>query len=363
VGEILAASRLIDRLLAVGERVMASTWTASGREVMWRTRPEVPCRLAPLDHPWCVETALRRARPRALVLIEAELWPGWIAAAERQGVPVLLVSGRVSERSFFRYRRLGAIVRTALRRLHSIGSRTEADRERFVALGADPARIATTGDLKLEAGAPPAALPGDFAALLGDVPLLVAGSTHPGEEEAALAALVEIERAGQAVALVLAPRHIGRAREVETLARAAGRRVRLRSRVGEGPVRNGEVLLVDTLGELTSLYGRAQVAFVGGSLVPVGGHNLLEPIQSRCPVLFGPHTGSVEHVAALLEACGAGRRLSGAGDLGGAVLELLRDPVAARARGEAGHRAVTAHRGSAARAAELILAALGDVRA
>ena len=363
VGEILAASRLIDRLLEAGEQVTASTWTASGRDVMRRARPEIPCHLAPLDHPWCVEAALRRACPRALVLIETELWPSWIAAAGRLGIPVVLVSGRISERSFARYRHLGAWLRTALRRLHSIGSRTEVDRDRFIALGADPARTTTTGDLKLEAGALPAPLPADLSALLGDAPLLVAGSTHPGEEKAALAALVEIEAGGRAAALVLAPRHIGRAREVEALARAGGRRVLLRSKAGECRLQAGEVLVVDTLGELASLYARAAVAFVGGSLVAVGGHNLLEPVLARRPVLFGPNTGSVAHVADLLEACGAGHRLRNAGEFGRVALALLREPELARARGEAGYRVLAAHRGSAQRAAELVLAALFDAPA
>ena len=362
VGEILAASRLIDRLLGAGHRVTASTWTASGREVMRRARPEIPCCLAPLDHPWCVEAALRRVRPAALVLIETELWPSWIAAARRQGIPVVLVSGRLSDRSFPRYRRLGTLVGTPLRRLYAIGSRTEADRERFVALGADPTRTHVTGDLKLEADAKPPPLPADLAALLAEVPLLVAGSTHPGEEAAALAALVEVERAGWAAALVLAPRHVERAQEVAALARGAGRRVRVRAKPGAGPLRAGEVLLVDTLGELAALYSHADVAFVGGSLAPVGGHNLLEPVQSRRPVLFGPHTGSVKHVASLLEACGAGRRLSEAGDFGEAALELLREPELARSRGEAGYRALAAHRGSADRAAALVLSALQDAR-
>jgi len=120
---------------------------------------------------------------------------------------------------------------------------------------------------------------------------------------------------------------------------------------------------VDTLGELASLYARADVAFVGGSLVPVGGHNLLEPVLARRPVLFGPHTGSVEHVACLLEGCGAGQRLENAGEFGSAALALLREPERARERGEAGHRALAAHRGSAERAAQLVLAALRDAQA
>ena len=363
VGEILSVSRLIDRLLGAGYRVTASTWTVSGREVMRRARPDIPCRLAPLDHPWCVEAALRRVRPAALVLVETELWPGWIAAARRRGIPVVLVSGRLSDRSFPRYRRLGPLVRTSLRRLHAIGSRTEADRERFVALGADPARTHVTGDLKLEVDSKPPPLPAELAAMLGDLPLLVAGSTHAGEEAAALAALVEVERAGWPAALVLAPRHVERSREVEGLVRGAGRRVRVRSKPGTGPLQAGEVLLVDTLGELAPLYGHADVAFVGGSLAPVGGHNLLEPVLSQRPVLFGPHTDSVKHVAALLEACGAGRRLSEAGEFGEAALELLREPELARSRGEAGFRALAAHRGSADRAAGLVLSALRDAQA
>ena len=363
VGEILAASRLIDRLLAAGERVTASTWTTSGRAVMRRARPEVPCRLAPLDHPWCVEAAFRRVRPRALVLIETELWPGWIAGAARQGVPVVLVSGRVSERSFPRYRRLGMLLRPALRRLHSVGSRTEVDRERFIALGAEPARTTTTGDLKLEADALPVPLSADLSELLGEVPLVVAGSTHPGEEQAALGALAEIEEAGLSAALVLAPRHTGRAREVGALAASRHRRVVLRSKPPAGRLEAGDVLVVDTLGELASLYARADVAFVGGSLARIGGHNLLEPVLAGRPVLFGPYTGSVEHVAGLLEGCGAGRRLANASEFGSAALAWLRDPEAAEARGEAGQRALAAHRGSAERAAQLVLAALRDTRA
>jgi 3-deoxy-D-manno-octulosonic-acid transferase len=199
--------------------------------------------------------------------------------------------------------------------------------------------------------------------MLGDLPLLVAGSTHEGEEAAALAALAEVESAGWPAALVLAPRHIERSREVAGLVRSAGRRVRFRSKPGAGPLRAGEVLLVDTLGELASLYGHADVAFVGGSLAPVGGHNLLEPVLSQRPVLFGPHTDSVKHVASLLEACGAGRRLLEAGEFGEAALELLREPELARSRGEAGFRALASHRGSADRAAALVLSALRDAQA
>ncbi len=354
VGEILAAIRLVDRLRKAGHALFVSTVTQDGREVMRRLRPDVPCALAPLDHLWCVEAALSRVRPAALALIETELWPVWIAAARRRGIPVVLVSGRISDRSFPRYRKLGWLMGRTLRRLAAVGARTTIDGDRFVALGADPARVSVTGDLKLELDEGPRPLASDLDAVLGRVPLFVAGSTHPGEEVAALAALSEVERAGLAVALVLAPRRRQRSAEVARLVRAAGRPLRQRTAVGGEPLRTGEVLVLDTIGELATVYARASVAFVGGSLVRGGGHNVLEPVFGGCPVLFGPHNANVRHAVEILERCGAGRTVDDAVSLGRAATDWLRDPVAARARGAEGRVVLRSHRGSAERAAHLI---------
>jgi 3-deoxy-D-manno-octulosonic-acid transferase len=359
VGEILAAARLVDELLRAGYAVVTSTVTPSAREVMRRQRPEVPCHLAPLDHPWCVETALARVRPAALVLVETELWPCWIAAAQRRRVPVLLVSGRVSDRSYPRYQRLGWIIRPTLARLRAIGARSEVDAQRFRALGARPEALSVTGDLKLEVDPEPAAVAPDLDRLLGSVPLVVAGSTHVGEEEAVLAALALAERGGLAAALVLAPRHRDRAAEVARLVRRQGRRLRRRTSPGERPLDAGEVLLLDTLGELPALWCRADVAFVGGTLVGVGGHNVLEPVSAARPVLFGPHVGNVRSAAELVAAAGAGIPVLDAAALGPALCALLRDPVEARRLGERGREALLAHRGSAARAAALIASVVG----
>jgi 3-deoxy-D-manno-octulosonic-acid transferase len=353
VGEILAAGRFIDRLQKGGHAVVSSTATLAGREVMRRTRPDVPCHLAPLDHPWCVEAALSRVRPAALVLIETELWPSWLAAAERRGVPVALVSGRISDRSYPRYRRLRRIIAPALRRIAALGARTDADAARFIALGASPARVSVTGDLKLEPGEAGRSLAPELVRVLGASPLIVAGSTHPGEELAALSALTQAEQAGIPAALVLAPRRLERADEIAGIVRAQSRSLRRRTRLGDSPLRPGEVLLLDSLGELAPLYAHAEVAFVGGSLVPVGGHNVLEPVFAGRPVLFGPHTQNAPHAAEILEAVGAGVRVADAGALARALVALLADPREARRRGEAGRGALAAHRGSAARAAEL----------
>ena len=210
---------------------------------MRRTRPDLLCELAPLDHPWCVEAALSRVAPVALVLVETELWPTWIAAAQRRGVPVVVVSGRVSDRSFPRYRRLGRLVRSTLRRLTAVGARTPIDRDRFVALGARPEVVSVTGDLKLEPQSRPKALAPDLERALEPVPLMVAGSTHAGEENAALEVLSHAERQGLAVGLVLAPRHLERADEVEGLARRSGRALLRRSALGNGSLGAGGVLL------------------------------------------------------------------------------------------------------------------------
>jgi 3-deoxy-D-manno-octulosonic-acid transferase len=356
VGEILAASRLVDRLQRGGRAVVSSTVTLAGRDVMRRARPEIPCHLAPIDHPWCVASALSRIHPAALVLIETELWPNWLAAAERRGIPVALVSGRVSDHSYPRYLRLQRIIAPALRRIAAIGARTASDAERFLALGAPRERVHVTGDLKLEPAADAAPLAPDLARVLGGAPLFVAGSTHAGEESAALAALARIERDGLAAALVLAPRRVERAGEVVRIVRASSRSVRRRTALGAAPLQAGEVLVLDSVGELAPVYARAQVAFVGGTLVPIGGHTRLAPVFAGRPVLFGPRTENARQAVEILEASGAGRRVADADELARALAALLRDPGEARRRGEEGD--ARCHRTAAARARCRLIEAL-----
>jgi 3-deoxy-D-manno-octulosonic-acid transferase len=360
VGEITAAARLIDRLLETGYPVVVSTTTSTGLDVMRRARPDVPCQLAPLDHPWCVDAALSRVAPAALVMIETELWPCWIAAAARRDIPLVLVSGRVSDRSFPRYQKLGLLFRSALRRFDAIGARTSLDRDRFVALGADPDVVHVSGDLKLDVDSAPHAASADLVEAIGEGRLFVAGSTHDGEESAALEALDVLEKADVEATLVLAPRHLDRVNEVEQAVRGAGRECRRRTALGGSRLRAGEVLIIDTLGELASLYAHATAAFVGGTLVDVGGHNIVEPVLARCPVLYGPHTQNVSHAAEILEGSGAGERLRDARELGPAVLQLIRDPARARARGEAGWEVLQRHRGSTENAAELVTRAISE---
>ncbi len=360
VGEILAATRLLDALESRGHRVRASTTTQAGREVLSRQRPAVEVGFAPLDHPWAAEASLARSRPAALILIESELWPTWIAAAERRGVPVAVISARISDRSFERYRRLGRLRPHTFARLAAVGARTPADAERFVALGTPAERVEVTGDLKVEPSALRPALAPDLAALIGNAEPLVAASTHPGEESAALDALDAAEAAGVPTRLLLAPRHLERVDEVVALVEARGRSALRRSRAAGAPWPADAVLVLDTLGELPALLPRGRIVFVGGSLVPVGGHNVLEPALSGRPVLFGPHTDHVRDAAELLLECGAARRVADAGELAAAVVAWSCDPTEARQRGEAGRRALERHGGATDRSVALVERVLAE---
>lgn len=361
VGEVRAALPLLDALAARGHAVVASTMTATGRALARDARPTLPTTLAPLDHPWLVRRALRAVAPRALVFVETELWPSWVGAAHERGVPVVTVSGRLSERSFARWQRVAGLLRPTLRRFDAIGARSEADADRFVALGALADRVTVTGDLKLDAPPPPP-LPESVRDVLGEVPLFVAGSTHEGEEPAALAALAAAERAGHAPALVLAPRHPERFDAAAGAVAAAGRRLRRRSALGadplapgaSDPLAPGDVLLLDTLGELAAFYAHARLAFVGGSLVPVGGHNLLEPARVGRPAVWGPHVGNAREMEALLSAAGAGERVEDAAALGRALVAALADPEAANARGALGRAALDQHRHALDRSVALV---------
>jgi 3-deoxy-D-manno-octulosonic-acid transferase len=357
VGEVRAALPLTDALTARGHAVVLSTMTATGRALAREARAGLATALAPLDHPWIVRRALTRVRPRALVFVETELWPSWVQAAHERGVPVVSVSGRLSERSFARWKRVMRLLRPTLERFHAIGARSEADAERFRGLGAPAERVSVSGDLKLDAPQPES-LPEAVRAALGDVPLLVAGSTHEGEEQAALEALTAAERAGHAAALLLAPRHPERFDAVAQIVARTGRRLRRRSALGSESIAAGEVLLLDSIGELASCYAHARLAFVGGSLAPVGGHNLLEPARVGRPAVWGPHVANAAEMEAMLLAVSAGQRVGDAAALGRALVDALVDPAAATARGAAGQAALAQHRDAVGRSVALVERAL-----
>ncbi len=346
VGEAKAATRLLRALGEAGHRVRASASTLPGREIFRRDLPSLDSSLAPLDHPWCVEAAIGRGRPRLSVLIETELWPSWIAACARHAVPVVVASGRLSDRSFPRYRKLRRLMGPTLRRVAAVGARTDLDADRFVELGVPEARVRVTGDLKLDPPSDQPALAIDLIRALSDAPVVIGGSTHPGEERALLDGMDSAEKAGHGFILVLAPREIGRAHEIVRLCQERLRRVHRRSELEGRHLVPGEVLVLDTLGELAALYATASISFVGGTLAPVGGHNLVEPVHAGCPVLFGPRVENVRKVVEILEVGGAGKRVANSAALAAEIVAGFDDLEACRVRGEIGRETLESHRGS-----------------
>ncbi len=326
-GEATILARVAERLSGAHHTLYASFTSDNGCTMLRRRSPDVPCGLAPLDHPWLVDRALARIQPSVLILFETEIWPFLVAGAARRGIPVVILAARISDDSHANYRRMRRFIGPTFGRLGLVCARSREDAERFIGLGAHQERVYVTGDLKRVRPVEGLDVAPELLACLADVPLLIGGSTHAGEEEALLDALDACEAAGHRLALVIAPRHMDRCADVGALVRDRKRALHLRSRlrVGDEPLGPGEVLLLDSIGELSALYALASLAFVGGTLADIGGHNLLEPVQAGVAVCYGPHTRNVADTAAFVEANHAGYRVADASDLALRVVDLFGD--------------------------------------
>ena len=357
VGEVMGARALVQRLEEAHPEleVVVSTTTTTGESVARRLFPAHRVVRFPLDLSPVVRRFLARVRPTAVVLVELEVWPNFLRGANRAGVPVAVVNGRITGKSFSHY----FLFRHLLPQFGRISLFCVQDEEyarRFEELSRDPRRILVTGNIKADAltigrREPPA----ELVRLLGGrpgQPVVVAGSTHEPEERWVAEAW---RAAAPGARLVLVPRHPGRAEEVvEALARAGAPAQRLTAlRAGEAPDPSRPAV-VDTIGDLEGVYGLADLVFVGGSLVPHGGQNMLEPAAQGRPVLYGPHVANFVQEAALLERAGAARRLAGTDELARALGELLADPAARERMAAAGIAATRAQQG----ATRLTLAAL-----
>ncbi|MGE5233890.1 MAG: 3-deoxy-D-manno-octulosonic acid transferase [Acidobacteriota bacterium] len=301
----------------------------------------------PFDLGFAIRRFWRRFEPRALVLVEGDLWPLVLRTAKRRGLPILVVNGRVSDRGVSRLGRLGALRRPLLDPVDRFAVQTDGDRDRLTALGVPAERIAVTGNLKYDIPAPSAApeLLALVERLAGERPVLIAGSTMGGEEEQVLAAFAAAGGGGAAL-LVLAPRHPERWDAVEVLARSAGFTVRRRS-AGPGPeTERPAVVLLDSMGELAGLYAAARGAFVGGTLVPTGGHNPIEPARFGIAVAAGPAMENFREIAEQFDAARAWRRVASAAELGDVFAEWLHDPAQARQLGARAAALVDSNRGA-----------------
>jgi 3-deoxy-D-manno-octulosonic-acid transferase len=363
VGEVRALAVLVHRIHADDVPLVVTVGTPTGlaraRELF---APDVAdVRAAPWDLPGAARRFLRAIQPRAAVFIETELWPNLIVAAARDAVPLALLSARLSARSLNRYQRFAPrLMRDVVRSFAAIAAQSAVDRERFVALGADAARVSVGCNLKFDLQLPEgiAALGARLRAPRAGRPVWVAGSTHAEEE----AACVEAHRTLLALAraagrplplLVLAPRRPERFAAVAAWLAASGM-THARSSVDADA--DCEVLLLDVMGALLPWYAAADAAFVGGTLAPVGGHNLLEPAALGKPVIAGPHCFNSPESAELLRSAGALTTVHDAADLARVLEVMLGDVEAARAAGERAAGVVAANRGAAARAMATIAA-------
>jgi len=341
VGEVLAARVLVAPLKQrfPGHRVVVSTTTMTGQAVARASlRGADALFYAPFDWPGPVRRVLAAFEPSLLLLVETELWPNLIHEARRRGARIAVVNGRISDRSYGRYRLARVFLRRVLAEVDLLLMQTAEYARRVAEIGALAERVRVVGNLKYDA-LERASVPEGLAGLLGldgRGPLLVAGSTVAGEEEPVLAAFRRVRETWPEARLVIAPRHPERFDEAAARVEAAGFRCARRTRLEDAPWRGAEVLLLDTIGELAGLYAAATVVFVGGSLAPAGGHNVLEPAVAGKAVLVGPHMENFQEIADRFREEGALVQVASAADLAPALLGLLADPDR---RDEIGRRA------------------------
>ena len=354
VGEVQASVPLVEALLKRFPTfpLVLTTVTATGRAramAVFGTRVDV--RYLPIDLPGSVRRFFQRVQPQLAIILETEIWPNLYHRCGRMRVPLVLASARISPRSVESYRRLVGLFRETLSHGIFIAAQSSEDAGRFVSIGANPQRTHVVGNIKFDFDVPPdiEARGHELRRLLGvHRPVWVAGSTHAKEEDVLIAAHRLVRERFSNALLVLVPRHPPRFAEVAAALKAQDISFVTRTSGGAVPP-NAQVFLVDTLGELPPFYAAGDVAFVGGSLVPIGGHNLLEPAALSLPILAGPHNFNSADIAKMLVERGSVRIAQDAPALAALVGDLLADPTARTTMGASGRKAVDDNRGAVAR--------------
>jgi 3-deoxy-D-manno-octulosonic-acid transferase len=354
VGEVLTARPLIGDLRRryPGLRIFLSTTTMAGQQLARRSILNVDSVFYfPFDLGIVVRRTLDLVRPRLFLMMETEIWPVLLRECRRRGVKTAVVNGRLSSRSFPRYRLIRPFMRRVLQDVDRFCVQSEESARRFTEIGADPARIVVTGSLKFDALEPPGQARARervlrYFRLPSSRPVIVAGSTMKGEEAAVLHAFRRVRSSSPNALLILAARHPERFAEVEQLCRSEGWRTVRRSELAIDAEPRADIIVVDTIGELATLYQLGTVVFVGGSLVPTGGHNVLEPAVYGRPIVFGPHMDNFREIADAFVAAGAAVRLDDESPMERTFIELLGDPVRRARLGAAARALVEANRGA-----------------
>lgn len=366
VGEVLAASRLIQELQerATAYRVLVSTTTRTGQEVARAKFGEDRVFYFPLDFGWAVRRYLRAIRPALVVLMETEFWPNFLTSCDRDGIPVVVVNARISDRSYPRYLRFHPFWRQILRGLTLALAQTKEDVTRLIAIGVPAERVRLGGNLKFDVGT--AQLAQVTTALRDHIPaggdLLVAGSTMEGEESLLLKGWPQVVAAIPGARMVLAPRHPERFAAVATLLERSGIWWKRRSEWFRAPcdLPPGAVFLLDSIGELASIYSLATMAFVGGSLVPTGGHNPLEPAQYAVPIVMGPHYANFRAIVETLRAEQA-LEIIESEDLANVLIDRMNHREETALIGARAHHIFEREAGATGRALEALLQLIAQV--
>ena len=355
VGEVLSARPLISELRASYPklRLFLSTTTLTGQQLARRSVPDVDAVFYfPFDWAITARRTLNVVRPRLFVMTETEIWPNLLRECKRRGVRTLMVNGRISYRSFPRYRLVRPFMKQVLADIDRFCVQGEETSRRLIELGADPARIVVTGSLKFDS-LESSPTPGRgrervlrFFRVPPTRPVIIAGSTLKGEEEPVIRAFNRVRASGVNALLVIAARHPERFDEVERLCRHEGLTVVRRTELPIDAEPRADAVVLDTIGELAQLYQIATVVFVGGSLVPAGGHNILEPALYGKPVVFGPHMQNFGEIAETFLTNGAAIQVRTPGELEETMLSLIGDPVRRARVGAAARALVESNRGA-----------------
>lgn len=358
VGEVEAARPLVDAIQASypEHQILMTTMTPTGSARVRSLYGDrvLHCYL-PYDLPFAINRFLKSARPELGIVMETELWPNLIHYSDQLDIPLVLANARLSARSAAGYQRIAKVTRQMLQSFSLIAAQSQDDRQRIIALGADKANVHAVGNLKFEI-ALPASLNEEAEALRaiwGNRPVFIAASTHEGEDEIILNASRKIRAEYPDLLLILVPRHPERFDKVAALSQRAGFKILRRSEHGMC-TREIQVLVVDTMGELPLFYGTADIAFVGGSLVPRGGHNLLEPAALGRAVIIGPHYFNFNEISRQFINADAALQIDSSDSLAEAVIDLLHNPQKRADMGQAGQNLIQHSQGASKRLMNLI---------
>ncbi len=355
MGEVQAAVPLIRALRTRFQTILVTTMTPTGSQRVREVFGDSVCHLyLPYDLPGTMARFLARVQPRLLIIMETELWPNLLYACQQRGIPVILANARLSANSAAGYQRIAGLTRQMLSNVTVVAAQTQVDAGRFIELGAAPSKVHATGSIKFDSR-----LPANFSEKAAELrqqwginrPVWIAASTHEGEEKAVLEAFSQLKEAFQDLLLVLVPRHPERFNRVAALCKGF-----VVARRSEGNINTDiEIYLGDTMGDLPLLYAACDVAFVGGTLVPIGGHNLLEPAAVSLPVIMGPHVFECAEICRQLLEAQAARQVNNGAELAEAVKLYLGDAKLKKETGENGRLFVEKNRGALERLLTLIL--------